>query len=476
MGCGTSQSLIQKKNTISALNDPSCYLWKEYKSTYKNLSQTSSSKTHKLHYNNKTIEFEFTIVGEKPLEGYPLFICLHDGEVSHGAYNTGEYKKMKTYYLKSITNGICLACRGISDQSNFHYMDESFVLIEKVIKEMIVLYDADPLRVYLIGVGLGGNAVYQLAARLPDRFAALSVNSGHTLGLNLKNLINIPIQIQVGENDIMFEKNKNAVNAFCTLCDLYKEYDIQTTTIECNIHTGKGKHIIDYNIKRAIQNVVNDPVAWLNAQEYSSIPKNTNAILFLSQFKRNSFPQTIVWDVTKCFRREPASDNFFHSNKKMTLQTIPTINFSTKSDLQMDATLSHLSGNSTVNNKETRIENSISFSNCFCYWLETGNKNINEIGAVEIIAHLEKENNKIVIETPVKYIRVLLCQDFIDFDREVTIEIGKESKTLKVMRNFATERRCISERGDYIFIFSAAVVIESTDLVQFKIYQFAEQL
>ena len=95
---------------------------------------------------------------------------------------------------------------------------------------------------------------------------------------------------------------------------------------------------------------------------------------------------------------------------------------------------------------------------------------------MEIIAHLEKENNKIVIETPVKYIRVLLCQDFIDFDREVTIEIGKESKTLKVMRNFATERRCISERGDYIFIFSAAVVIESTDLVQFKIYQFAEQL
>ena len=73
---------------------------------------------------------------------------------------------------------------------------------------MIVLYDADPSRVYLIGVGLGGNAVYQLAARLPDRFAALSVNSGHTLGLNLKNLINIPIQIQVGENDIMFEKKR----------------------------------------------------------------------------------------------------------------------------------------------------------------------------------------------------------------------------------------------------------------------------
>lgn len=74
-----------------------------------------------------------------------------------------------------------------------------------------------------------------------------------------------------------------------------------------------------------------------------------------------------------------------------------------------------------------------------------------------------------------KYIRVLLCQNFVDFDREVTIEIGKESKTLKVVINFATERRCIAERGDYIFIFSAAVVIESTDLTQYKIYQFTEQ-
>ena len=141
----------------------------------------------------------------------------------------------------------------------------------------------------------------------------------------------------------------------------------------------------------------------------------------------------------------------------------------------MDATFSHLSRNSTVNYKNEKYEKSIPFSNCFCYWLETGNKNINEIGAVEIIAHYEKECNKIVIETPVKYIRVLLCQDFVDFDREITIENGKESKTLKVIRNFATERRCIAERGDYIFIFSAAVVIESTDMVQYKIYQFTEQ-
>ena len=45
MGCGSSQSLLLKKNTISILNEPSCYLWKEYRSTYKNLSQSSTLKT-----------------------------------------------------------------------------------------------------------------------------------------------------------------------------------------------------------------------------------------------------------------------------------------------------------------------------------------------------------------------------------------------------------------------------------------------
>ena len=69
MGCGSSQSLLLKKNIISILNEPSCYLWKEYRSTYKNLSQSSTLKTHKLHYNNKTIEFDFTIVGRSHQRG-----------------------------------------------------------------------------------------------------------------------------------------------------------------------------------------------------------------------------------------------------------------------------------------------------------------------------------------------------------------------------------------------------------------------
>ena len=156
MGCNTSQRKVTLNGANQAIpNNSSCYLWKEYITTYKTLNSSNSFRVNMIKYNNKAIEFDFVKVGEKPQEGYPLYICLHDGEVSHSAFNTSEYKKMKTLYLKSITVGICLACKGLSDQSNCHYMDESFVLVEKMIKEMIAVNDVDPNRVYLVGIGLG---------------------------------------------------------------------------------------------------------------------------------------------------------------------------------------------------------------------------------------------------------------------------------------------------------------------------------
>ena len=469
MGCNTSQRKVTLNGANQTIpNNSSCYLWKEYITTYKTLNSANSFRVNMIKYNNKAIEFDFVKVGEKPQEGYPLYICLHDGEVSHSAFNTSEYKKMKTLYLKSITVGICLACKGLSDQSNCHYMDESFVLVEKMIKEMIAVNDVDPNRVYLVGIGLGGDAVYQLAARLADRLAAISINSGHTYGMNLKNLVNLPIQIQVGENDNVFEKNKNAVNSYISLLELYKEYNLPQKELQCNIHSGKGKHIIDYYLKKSIQNVINDPIAWLNGGDFNIEQKNVNAITFLSQFTRCSFPNKLIWDLTKCFKSDPQNDNNALAQKKLSMPNLISKN---EAQFQMEITLSHISGNSTMN-----INSASMGTNSHFYWLEIGNKNINEIGAVEIIAHYEKEKNKIVIETPVKYLRVLLCQEMIDFTKNVIIEINKEEHSIQVSRSFATERRSISERGDYSYIFSAVIEIESQDLVKYKVEQYKETI
>ena len=63
----------------------------------------------------------------------------------------------------------------------------------------------------------------------------------------------------------------------------------------------------------------------------------------------------------------------------------------------------------------------------------------------------------------------------INFDNDVEIAVGNFTKKLKITRNFATERRSMEERGDYNFIFSAVILIESFDLVNYKIEQFNEK-
>ncbi len=42
----------------------------------------------------------------------------------------------------------------------------SYPLYERLIEAMIVLYNADPDRVYLLGFSAGGDGVYQVAPRL----------------------------------------------------------------------------------------------------------------------------------------------------------------------------------------------------------------------------------------------------------------------------------------------------------------------
>ena len=464
MGCSNSHNnTTLNTKSPSSQNNSNSYIWLEYISLIQKATHYQhNNEHHQIVYNNKTMEYTFTIKGNKPINGFPLYIALHDGEVSHSAYNTNEYKKMKTLYLPNITNGIYLVIRGISNQSNFHYMNESYFMIERLLREMIALHNADPNKVYLLGVGLGGDAVYQLASRLSDRFAALSINSGHSYGLNLKNLLGIPIQIQVGENDIAYEKNKNAVNVYITLNQLHKEYNIPLQHIECNIHINKAKHIIDYHPSKKQQTIVKDPIEWLNNtnKDIATIQHNVNAIEFVSQFQRNPFPKRLIWDLTNSML-----NNSNHSISNNKGEHYVTLTDFTKG-------VSMLNKKNQSNNNDM---NSLIVCTPHYYWLEIGNKQLNEIGTTEIIASYDKDSNTICVESKVKYVRVLLCEEMVDIEKEITVIVCNTYKqSVKVFRHFATERRCLIERGDYNFVFNASIVIEYIGNNNYKIEQYDE--
>ena len=62
----------------------------------------------------------------------------------------------------------------------------------------------------------------------------------------------------------------------------------------------------------------------------------------------------------------------------------------------------------------------------------------------------------------------------VDFNKEIIFHYNGSKQSIKVTRNYQTERRTLAERGDYTYIFSAAVVFESKDMNKFKIFQFEE--
>ena len=112
--------------------------------------------------------------------------------------------------------------------------------------------------------------------------------------------------------------------------------------------------------------------------------------------------------------------------------------------------------------------------NKYFYWLEIGGYSVQSLGTLEVIARYEPKNNNIFIYTPIKYIRILLNERMVDFNKDITFHYNGMKQSIKVTRNYQTERRTLAERGDYTYIFSAAVIFESKDMNTFKVSQFEE--
>ena len=152
------------------------------------------------------MKYTMEIVGEPDENGlYPLYITLHGGGESSEEENNAQWMAMKDYYRESVTNGIYIATRGMEDVWNLHFLDYSYPMYDRLIEDMILLKNADPNRVYLLGFSAGGDGVYAIAPRMADRFAAANMSSGHPNDVSLLNISNLPFEIQVGIRDYYSE-------------------------------------------------------------------------------------------------------------------------------------------------------------------------------------------------------------------------------------------------------------------------------
>ncbi|WP_049945842.1 alpha/beta hydrolase [Butyrivibrio sp. LC3010] len=155
-----------------------------------------------IEMNGRRMQYTMEIIGEPDDEGmYPLYITMHGGGESTAEENNEQWIAMMNYYRDSVQNGIYVAVRGMEDVWNMHFLEDSYPMYDRLIEDMILLENADPNRVYLLGFSAGGDGVYAVAPRMADRFAAVNMSSGHPNDVSLLNLSNLPIEIQVGIRD-----------------------------------------------------------------------------------------------------------------------------------------------------------------------------------------------------------------------------------------------------------------------------------
>ena len=217
------------------------------------------------------MKFELKFYGKKPKEGWSLYFSLHGGGQTEPAVNEKQWVRHQNLY--EVSEGIVFVPRSPTNTWNMWHQDHIDPLFNRIIQNMIMLYEVDPNKVYLMGYSAGGDGVYQLAPRMADRFAAAAMMAGPPNETSPLGLRNLPFTLHMGENDTPYNRNKVAKEWKGKLRDL-RNNDPEGYPHLVTIHQGKGH--------------------WMELLD-------TVAISWMDNYKRNPYPKKVVWkqdDVT----------------------------------------------------------------------------------------------------------------------------------------------------------------------------------
>ncbi|MEM9660387.1 MAG: polyhydroxyalkanoate depolymerase, partial [Planctomycetota bacterium] len=169
--------------------------------------------------------------------------------------------------------GVYLAPRAPTDTWNLWHQGHIDKFFDRLIENLVVFEDVDPNRVYLMGYSAGGDGAYQLAPRMADRWAAVSMMAGHPNDTSPLGLRNIGFAIYMGGRDKAYKRNEIAAEWQEKLAAL-KQQDPDGYFHLVTIYPEKGH--------------------WMDREDASSID-------WMRQQSRDPIPSKVVWkqdDVT----------------------------------------------------------------------------------------------------------------------------------------------------------------------------------
>jgi hypothetical protein len=420
------EALLQEKSLGQLLEDPAPLrlasgeapavrkmLWQKYaEEQRKDPVRLEEHRQKRLRFGEAVMRYEVHTIGDKPPAGYPLYIALHGGGGGPAAMNDGQWRHMQVYYAGCVTNGLYVAPRGVANTWNLHFRGESDPLYDRLIENMVLFKGANPNRVYLLGYSAGGDGVYQVVPRMADRFAAADMSAGHHNGTSPRNLYRVPFLLQVGERDGAYKRNHATVDFAAKLRDLRVKTP-DGYVYELFVHAGRPHNFRDNDPKGGTYPVLENPFEWRDGAAPKAVPRNTSAVAWLSEHRRDFRPKRVVWDLKT--RAGTRAGEGLWSNAARAQQF---------------------------------------------YWMDVGTNTVETLGTNEVIARFEKDSNAVVIEKPARYLRILADSAMLDLTRPVTVRLENHSRTLILRPNARTMAQTLADRGDPFFVFEAAIIVE----------------
>ncbi|TJZ61280.1 alpha/beta hydrolase [Sphingobacterium olei] len=218
-----------------------------------------------IKFGKYTMPIAYRTFGEKPADGRSLYISLHGGGNAPPAVNNQQWENQRTLY--PISEGLVIVPRAPTDTWNLWHEDHIDNLLDSLICYGVILEDVNPNKVYILGYSAGGDGVFQLGPRMADRWAAASMMAGHPGDANALNLRNLPFAIYMGGRDTAYHRNTLAID-FNRKLDSLQRLD------------PKG-FIHDFHLYA-------DKAHWMDRRDTVAIP-------WLASFKRNPFPEKVIW-------------------------------------------------------------------------------------------------------------------------------------------------------------------------------------
>ncbi len=208
------------------------------------------------------LEKEFNLAPEGQRS---LWISMHGGGGAPAAVNDQQWKNQIRLYAPA--EGIVVAPRAPTNTWNLWHEGHIDPLFARLIDDFVAVRGVNPTKVYLLGYSAGGDGVWQLAPRMPDRFAAAAMMAGHPNGVNTLGVRNLPFAMFVGGADAAYHRNQ-------VVAEKIAEFDrLQKADPEGYVHLGRVYEGLPH---------------WMGLKDAEALP-------WMAKFTRQAWPQQVVW-------------------------------------------------------------------------------------------------------------------------------------------------------------------------------------